>query len=135
MLLVPVTVQQVGLEPAETKSSSLFCEGLENLIHLRCSHPLSCARLLQILECTLKASTEHGEELSEYFGGEEEGMIKSNIGKKENINKASHNMTLKILLEFSSAAMVLIYQGGISMCHAEIDNSEVTKVSLLVPLG
>lgn len=38
--------------------------------------------VLQILECTLKVSTEHGEELSEYFGGEEEGMIESNVGIK-----------------------------------------------------
>lgn len=104
MLLVAVTVQQVGLEPAESKPNNLSCEALENLIHLGCSHPVLCAGVLQILECMLKASTEHGEEVSEYFG--EEGMIESNVGIKENINKESHNTTLKNLLEFSSAEMV-----------------------------
>jgi len=42
----------------------------------------------------------------ECFGGEEEEIIKSNVDIKENINKESHNMTLKNLLEFSSAEMV-----------------------------
>lgn len=56
--------------------------------------------------CALEARAEHSGEVSECFGGEEEGMIESNIGIKENINKESHNMTLKNLLEFSSAEMV-----------------------------
>lgn len=54
----------------------------------------------------VKASTQHGEEVSEYFGGEKEGMIKSNVGIKENINTASRNTTLKNLLELSGAEMV-----------------------------
>jgi len=39
-LLVPVTVQQAGLEPAESKPHSLSSEALENVIDSRCSHPL-----------------------------------------------------------------------------------------------
>lgn len=106
VVLVPVTVQWVGLEPAERELSSHSCEALENLIHSGCSHPVLCAGVLEILECMLKASTEHGEEASEYFGGKEEGMFESNVGIKENINKASRKMTLKNLMEFSGAEMV-----------------------------
>lgn len=105
VLLVPVTMQWVGPEPAEREPSSRSCEALENLIHSGCSYPVLCAGVLEILERTLKASTEHGEEASEYFGGEEEGMFESNVGIKENINKESCNTTLKNLLEFSNAEM------------------------------
>lgn len=76
---------------------------MEDLIHLGCSHPVLCAGYCK---CWSVHRTECGEELSECFGGEEEAMSKSNGGVKGNINKASHNTTLKNLLEFSSAGMV-----------------------------
>lgn len=61
---------------------------------------------------------ELGEEVSECFGGEEEGMSESNGGVKGNINKESHNTTLKNLLEFSGAEMVQ-YIRVACQCHRQ----------------
>lgn len=102
----PPVGQQAGVEPAKGTPSRFPSRALENLTLLVVLF-FSAWRfwVLQSL-FMLKASTEHSEEVSECFGGEEEGMIESNVGIKENINKESHNMTLKNLLEFSSAEMV-----------------------------
>lgn len=88
---------------AYSKPSSLSGEPVEGLIHLGCSHPVLCAGCCKSWSVP---RTERGEEVSECFGGEKEGMSKSSGGGKGNINKKSHNMTLKTLLEFSSAEMV-----------------------------
>lgn len=70
---------------------------------MECFHPLLCAGYCKSWSVHRR---EHGEEVSECFGGEEEGMSESNGGVKGNINKKSHNMTFKNLLEFSSAEMM-----------------------------
>lgn len=62
--------------------------------------------------------TEHGEEVSECFG-REEGMSKSNRDVKENINKKSCNMTLKKFIGIFQCWNGVIYQGGMSVWHAE----------------
>lgn len=48
VILVPVTVQRVGLEPVERKARSLSCEALEKLLYLRCFHVLLRVTVLQI---------------------------------------------------------------------------------------
>lgn len=85
------------------QANSLSGGTVEDLIHLSCSHPVLCAGYCKSWSAH---KTEHGEEVSACFGGEEEGMSQSNGGVKENINKKSHNTTFKNLLEFSSAEMV-----------------------------
>lgn len=85
------------------QAKGLSGETVEDLIHLGCSHPVLCAGCCKSWSVH---RAERGEEVSECFCGEEEGMRESNGGVKGNINKKSHNMTLKNLLEFSSAEMV-----------------------------